>query len=76
MRQGAGFTGTALARLLDWPQSKVSKIETGRQTPTRSDIAAWARVCGDEAAVRPLHVGSTAVSGQMSASAHCTPLAP
>ncbi|MEU4223922.1 helix-turn-helix transcriptional regulator [Nonomuraea sp. NPDC026600] len=54
VRQGAGFTGTALAGLLDWPQSKVSKIETGRQTPTRSDIAVWARVCGDEAAAGPL----------------------
>lgn len=44
----AGFTGTALAELLDWPQSKVSKIETGRQTPTAADIRAWAQAVGDE----------------------------
>ncbi|WP_327582451.1 helix-turn-helix domain-containing protein [Nonomuraea sp. NBC_00507] len=47
-RQSAGFTGTALAELLAWPQSKVSKIETGRQTPTRDDILAWTRATGCE----------------------------
>lgn len=32
----------ALAERLGWPQSKVSKIESGRQTPTSEDLAAWA----------------------------------
>jgi transcriptional regulator with XRE-family HTH domain len=53
-RQSAGFTGTSLAELLGWPQSKVSKIETGRQTPTRADILAWTRATGQEAAAEPL----------------------
>ncbi|TDD10456.1 helix-turn-helix domain-containing protein [Nonomuraea diastatica] len=48
-RKGAGYTGTALAELLGWPQSKVSKIETGRQTPTRDDILAWVQATGRDA---------------------------
>lgn len=47
-RKGAGFTGTALAELLGWPQSKVSKIENGRQTPTRDDVLAWTQAVGRE----------------------------
>ncbi|MGR6922532.1 helix-turn-helix domain-containing protein [[Actinomadura] parvosata] len=47
-RSSAGYTGTALAGLLGWPQSKVSKLETGRQTPTRDDIVAWTRAIGRE----------------------------
>jgi hypothetical protein len=30
---------------LGWPQSKISKIENGRQMPTEDDIAAWADAC-------------------------------
>lgn len=48
LRQHAGLTGTALAELLGWPQSKVSKIETGRQTPTEGDIRAWTAATGGE----------------------------
>lgn len=45
LRRAARMTGTHLARDLGWPQSKVSKIETGRQMPTEDDILAWARTC-------------------------------
>lgn len=31
-----------LAALLEWPQAKVSKLETGRQTATAEDLTAWA----------------------------------
>lgn len=44
-RRTAGLTGTQLARDLGWPQSKVSKIETGRQMPTDEDISSWASAC-------------------------------
>lgn len=54
LRQRAGFTGTAFAELLGWPQSKVSKLENGRQTPTEADITAWARAAGNEATAQPL----------------------
>ncbi|MFI6577589.1 helix-turn-helix domain-containing protein [Nocardiopsis sp. NPDC050513] len=46
LRVSAGLTGMRLADRLEWSQSKVSKIETGRQAPTSEDISAWTRVCG------------------------------
>lgn len=42
LRQEAGFSGNALAKQLDWVQSKVSKIETAKQLPTEDDIRQWA----------------------------------
>jgi transcriptional regulator with XRE-family HTH domain len=38
----AGATQRELAALLGWPQAKVSKLETGRQTATPEDLKAWA----------------------------------
>ncbi|MFE4665332.1 helix-turn-helix domain-containing protein [Streptomyces sp. NPDC056716] len=40
------LTGTELAQRLGWPQSKVSKLENGRQTPTADDLRAWAEAVG------------------------------
>jgi transcriptional regulator with XRE-family HTH domain len=45
LRRAAGMTGSALARQLGWTQSKISKIETGRQMPTEDDVVAWAGGC-------------------------------
>ncbi|MFC1418490.1 helix-turn-helix domain-containing protein [Streptacidiphilus cavernicola] len=42
LRAEAGITGRQLAERLGWPQSKVSKLETGKQTPTAEDLRAWA----------------------------------
>jgi transcriptional regulator with XRE-family HTH domain len=50
LREDAGLTGTSLAQQVGWGQSKVSKIETGRQLPTEDDIRRWARVVGAPAA--------------------------
>jgi transcriptional regulator with XRE-family HTH domain len=41
LRERAGLSGSALARELGWPQSKVSKIETLKQLPAEDDIRAW-----------------------------------
>ena len=46
LRVGAGLSGARLAEMLGWQQSKVSKIETRRQLPSRDDIAAWASAVG------------------------------
>jgi transcriptional regulator with XRE-family HTH domain len=48
LREAAGLSGVALAAQLGagWGQSKVSKIETGRQLPTAEEIAAWAVATG------------------------------
>lgn len=41
--------GTGLATELGWQQSKVSKIESGRQVPSADDLAAWLVACGGDA---------------------------
>src|SRR5712691_5219613 len=46
LRQRAGLTGTRLAELSGMSQSKVSKIENGRQLPTAADIEAIAQALG------------------------------
>src|SRR5918912_4533435 len=48
LRRHAGLTGTQLAESLSWPQSKVSKLETARQTPSADDIRAWTRATGSD----------------------------
>ncbi|GAB2926064.1 helix-turn-helix domain-containing protein [Streptomyces mayteni] len=42
LRLEAGLTGLQLASRLGWPQSKVSKLENGNQTPALDDLRAWA----------------------------------
>uniref|UniRef100_A0AAU1I313 Helix-turn-helix transcriptional regulator n=1 Tax=Streptomyces sp. NBC_00180 TaxID=2903632 RepID=A0AAU1I313_9ACTN len=43
-----------LAALLGWPQAKVSKLETGRQTAVAEDVMAWAKATGHPAATEEL----------------------
>ncbi|MGI5127283.1 helix-turn-helix domain-containing protein [Pseudonocardia sp. CA-107938] len=52
MRERAGATGAEFAELLGdgWRQSKISKIETGRQLPTHADIEAWSAATGSDPA--------------------------
>ncbi|WP_326595551.1 helix-turn-helix domain-containing protein [Streptomyces sp. NBC_01803] len=50
LRVEAGLTGRQLADCLGWTQSKISKLENGRQTPTVADLAAWAEATGDPGA--------------------------
>lgn len=45
LRRSAGLTGNQLARQLGWTQSKVSKIETGKQMPTEDDLSRWMEIC-------------------------------
>ncbi|MEU4147202.1 helix-turn-helix domain-containing protein [Streptomyces parvulus] len=40
------LSGTELAQRLGWAQSKVSKLENGKQTPTDEDLEAWAAAVG------------------------------
>src|SRR5262245_39430969 len=51
LRAGAGLRGTDLAERLGWQQSKVSRIENGRQMPSNEDVRAWAHGCGTEDSV-------------------------
>ncbi|MEV7401015.1 helix-turn-helix transcriptional regulator [Streptomyces sp. NPDC091267] len=48
-RKDAGFTsGRALARALNWQESKVSRIENGRQNASEDDIRLWCRATEHE----------------------------
>jgi transcriptional regulator with XRE-family HTH domain len=46
LRQSAGINSRDLAAALGWSQSRVSRFETARQTPTREEILAFARAVG------------------------------
>lgn len=46
MRKAAGLTGKELTQQTGFGQSKISKLETGRQTPTDDDLRRWADACG------------------------------
>ncbi|GAB2474387.1 helix-turn-helix transcriptional regulator [Promicromonospora xylanilytica] len=48
LRRAAGLTGQQLAGSLSWAQPKISKIETGRQTPSDDDVRSWCRATGSE----------------------------
>lgn len=46
LRLDARLTGRQLAEAQRWQPSKVSRIESGKQTPSYADVEAWATVCG------------------------------
>lgn len=52
LRTQAGLSGMELAhRAGGWAQSKVSRIETGKQLPTFADLATWANACEQDSDV-------------------------
>jgi transcriptional regulator with XRE-family HTH domain len=46
LRRDARLTGRQLAEAHCWQPSKVSRIESGKQTPSDADVEAWASACG------------------------------
>lgn len=46
LRRDADLNGKELAGRLGWFPSKVSRIELGKQTASKDDVAAWARAVG------------------------------
>lgn len=54
LRKDGGLTQRRLAELAGWVESKVSKIEHGRQTPSEDDIRLWCRLVGAEAHIADL----------------------
>jgi len=54
LREEAGFNGKQLAAQLGWAQSKVSRIETGKQTVSTDDVLEWAEAVRAEALVDEL----------------------
>jgi transcriptional regulator with XRE-family HTH domain len=54
LRNSAGLAGTDLADRAGWHQSKVSRIENGKQLPSVADIRTWTSACGTPEAVDEL----------------------
>ncbi|WP_432085719.1 helix-turn-helix domain-containing protein [Streptomyces sp. bgisy095] len=46
LRVEAGLDGKALAERLGWQRSKVSRLQNGKQTPSVTDVEAWAVAVG------------------------------
>jgi transcriptional regulator with XRE-family HTH domain len=46
LRTTAGLRAKDLAERLSWQQSKVSKLENGKQLPSADDVRQWAEACG------------------------------
>ncbi|MEV0445090.1 helix-turn-helix transcriptional regulator [Streptomyces spectabilis] len=46
LRTDAGLTGKDVAFRLKWQRSRVSRLETGKQTPTPADLDQWAAAVG------------------------------
>ncbi|MEV7125866.1 helix-turn-helix transcriptional regulator [Streptomyces sp. NPDC093260] len=46
LRVEAGMEGKGIAAALGWQTSKVSRLQTGKQTPSRDDLTAWAHAVG------------------------------
>ncbi|MFG2948174.1 helix-turn-helix domain-containing protein [Streptomyces adustus] len=42
LRTEAGYDGKGIAQRLGWQRSKVSRLENGKQTPSREDLQQWA----------------------------------
>ncbi|MEU3507974.1 helix-turn-helix transcriptional regulator [Streptomyces longwoodensis] len=55
LRAEAGVDGKDLAEAVGWHPSKVSRLQLGKQTPTRDDLTAWAHAIGRPDAVEELH---------------------
>lgn len=55
LRVEAGLEGQALAAGLGWQTSKVSRLQNGKQTPTREELTAWAHAVGRPETESELH---------------------
>ncbi|MFJ5680790.1 helix-turn-helix domain-containing protein [Streptomyces sp. NPDC093097] len=54
LRTEAGLNGKEMAGRLRWQPSKISRLENGKQTPSRTDLEAWAAAAGQPEATAEL----------------------
>ncbi|MGH3941912.1 MAG: helix-turn-helix domain-containing protein [Pseudonocardiaceae bacterium] len=64
LRKDAQLTGRQLAESQRWQPSKVSRIESGKQTPSDADVEAWAVACGVPGTVRDLIASLRSLEGR------------
>ncbi|WP_028476751.1 helix-turn-helix transcriptional regulator [Nocardia sp. CNY236] len=48
LRRAAGLNGRAFSAAAGWHWSKTSRVELGRQRPSRDDLVLWCRLCDAE----------------------------
>lgn len=63
IRKSAGLTGRALAMLCEWHESKVSRIEHGKTSPSVDDVRAWAEACNAADQIADLIASVEAIEG-------------
>ncbi|MET8540690.1 helix-turn-helix transcriptional regulator [Kitasatospora sp. NPDC004799] len=63
MCKDAGLDGKQLAVLCGWHPSKVSRISTGKTSPSADDLHAWCSACGREEETADLVASLRAVEG-------------
>ncbi|WP_394813296.1 helix-turn-helix domain-containing protein [Streptomyces johnsoniae] len=63
IRKHSGLTARALARLAGWHESKCSRIENGKTSPSIGDIRAWVHHCGAEQQVEDLIAAAHGIEG-------------
>lgn len=61
IRKEAGLTGRALAEIIGWHFTKVSRVENGGQTPSEAYIRAWCIACRAEDQVPDLIASARAI---------------
>ncbi|MFF4987742.1 helix-turn-helix domain-containing protein [Streptosporangium saharense] len=54
MREDAGLTAVALAKMVGWERTKISKIEHAARPPSVADIRTWCRACDTEEQIEDL----------------------
>ncbi|MFE7570632.1 helix-turn-helix domain-containing protein [Streptomyces sp. NPDC057539] len=64
LRSEAGLTGKDLAAALGWQRSKVSRLETGKQTASAEDLTAWAEATGNDGQAADLESRRRALESQ------------
>jgi transcriptional regulator with XRE-family HTH domain len=63
IRKAAGLTGRALAMSCGWHESKVSRIENGRTSPSGDDVRVWAENCDAPDQIPDLIASLEAIEG-------------
>ncbi len=62
LRASAAPSGNQFATLIGWQQSRVSKLETGKQLPTEADIRTWVAAAGSSEPVEAELLGLLAAA--------------
>ncbi|MGQ4516886.1 helix-turn-helix domain-containing protein [Streptomyces sp. DW26H14] len=63
LRLDAGLTAREVARRAGWHESKCSRLEHGRSSPSDQDIRVWASACGAQDQIPDLTATARGIEG-------------